>query len=379
MKRISVLGSTGSIGKNVLNIVRHLGPEKLIVTALAAKSNIELLYQQALEFKPKIIAVYDEKKAKELAAKLPDIKVVALKEGVNEAAAFDESDLVVNAIVGNDGLSPMLAAIQAKKDIALANKEVLVSAGELITKECQKNGCTLIPIDSEHSALFQCLQGQPIESVSRMVLTASGGPFRTFSSKELDQVSIKEALNHPTWTMGHKVTIDSSTLMNKGFEVIEAHWLFNIPLEKIEVVIHPQSIVHSMVEFVDNTILAQMGEPDMVTPIQYALTYPEKHEGSLAPFDFLKHSKLEFFKPNFDLFACLRLAYEAQRLGGSFPCFLNAANETLVERFLTEKIKWIEISKKLETLIEKHQIQPVESVEQIIEIDQSARREALQI
>ena len=379
MKKISLLGSTGSIGKNVLNVVRHLGDEKLSVVGLAAGSNIDLLYEQALEFNPKIIGVYDEKKAALLAKKLPHIQVVTRMEGINEVAAYSDAELVVNAIVGNDGLSPMLAAIDAKKDIALANKEVLVSAGELIMAACKKNNCTLIPIDSEHSAIFQCLSNQPIASVKKMILTASGGPFRNFDAKRLGSVSLKEALNHPTWTMGHKVTIDSSTLMNKGFEVIEAHWLFGVPMDKIEVIIHPQSIIHSMVEFVDNTLLAQMGEPNMIVPIQYALTYPKKYPGTLSSFDFTRHNQLEFFKPNFDLFTCLKLAYEAQNEGGSFPCYLNAANETLVERFLSQKIQWIEISKKLQQLLEKHNKQSVESVEQILEVDRSARMEALEI
>ncbi|MCH9632850.1 MAG: 1-deoxy-D-xylulose 5-phosphate reductoisomerase [Chlamydiae bacterium] len=379
MKYISLLGSTGSIGKNVLNVVRHLGPEKLEIVGLAAGSNIELLYEQALEFKPKIIGVHDEKKAAILAKRLPNIQVVSTMEGIKEVATHPDANLVVNSIVGNDGLSPMLAAISAKKDIALANKEVLVSAGELIMSACKKNNCTLIPIDSEHSAIFQCLQGQPIENVSRIVLTASGGPFRNHSADALKNVSLQEALNHPTWSMGSKVTIDSSTLMNKGFEVIEAHWLFGIPMDKIDVIIHPQSIIHSMVEFVDNTLLAQMGEPTMVVPIQYALTYPEKYPGTLSPFDFTRHNHLQFFEPNFDRFACLKLAYEAQNQGGSFPCFLNAANETLVERFLSKKIRWIEISKKLQQLLERHKKQQIESVEQILEIDRSARMEAQQI
>lgn len=274
MKYLSLLGSTGSIGQNVLNVVRHLGPEKFQIVGLAAKSNIDLLYQQALEFKPKIIGVFDPKQAMILAKKLPGVKIVASMEGIQEVATYPQVNLVVNAIVGNDGLAPMLAALHAHKDVALANKEVLISAGELIMKVCKANGCNLIPIDSEHSAIFQCLQGAPIEAVSRIILTASGGPFRNFSKNDLQQVTLEQALNHPTWTMGSKITIDSSTLMNKGFEVIEAHWLFGIPMDKIDVIIHPQSIIHSMVEFIDNTLLAQMGEPNMITPIQYALTYP---------------------------------------------------------------------------------------------------------
>lgn len=379
MKYLSLLGSTGSIGQNVLNVVRHLGPEKFQIVGLAAKSNIDLLYQQALEFKPKIIGVFDPKQAMILAKKLPGVKIVASMEGIQEVATYPQVNLVVNAIVGNDGLAPMLAALHAHKDVALANKEVLISAGELIMKVCKANGCNLIPIDSEHSAIFQCLQGAPIEAVSRIILTASGGPFRNFSKNDLQQVTLEQALNHPTWTMSSKITIDSSTLMNKGFEVIEAHWLFGIPMDKIDVIIHPQSIIHSMVEFIDNTLLAQMGEPNMITPIQYALTYPEKHLGKLSPFDFTRHNHLQFFQPNYDLFSCLRLAYHAQKEGGSFPCFLNAANEILVERFLNKKIKWIEISNKLEQLLERHQKQSVQSIEHILDVDRVARLEAQQI
>jgi len=376
MKRISILGSTGSVGQNIVNIVRHLGPERLQIVGLSAHSNIDLLYEQALEFRPEIIGVYDEAKALELAKRLPGIRVVAKMEGIQEVAALSSSDLVVNSIVGNEGLKPMLAAIEAKKNIALANKEVLVSAGELIMSKSKKNKCRLIPIDSEHCAIFQCLEGHDPKHIQRLILTASGGPFLNHSQNELKSVSLDQALNHPTWNMGAKITIDSSTLMNKGFEVIEAHWLFDVPLEKIDIIIHPQSIIHSMVEFIDNTILAQMGETDMVTPIQYALSYPEKFPGTLSPFDFTKHNQLQFFTPNFDKFACLKLAYDAQKRAGSFPCYLNAANETLVERFLNKKISWIDISRKLETLMEKHSKRSVNSIEEILDVDSQARMEA---
>lgn len=379
MKQISILGSTGSVGQNVLNVARHLGESKIKVVALAAHSNIELLHQQALEFNPEIIGVFDESKAKELAHKLPHISVVSGLEGVKAAAAYSSAELVVNSIVGNDGLTPMIAAIEAKKDIALANKEVLVSAGELIMQAIKENGCLLIPIDSEHSAIFQCLEGKKTPDVSRLILTASGGPFLNHSLQQLETASLDQALKHPTWEMGAKITIDSSTLMNKGFEVIEAHWLFNVPLDKIDVIIHPQSIIHSMVEFVDNTILAQLGPPDMVTPIQYALSYPEKFKGTLSSFDFTKHNQLEFYPPNYDKFTCLKLAYEAQQSGGSYPCYLNAANETLVERFLNKKISWIDISKKLQQLMDKHQKCRIQSIDDILGIDSEARVEAQHI
>lgn len=379
MKQISILGSTGSVGQNVLNVARHLGPEKIKVVALAAHSNVELLYKQALEFNPEIIGVFNELKAQELAQKLPHIPIISGMEGIKAAASHSSAQLVVNSIVGNDGLTPMLAAIDAKKDIALANKEVLVSAGELIMKAIEKNGCRLIPIDSEHSAIFQCLEGKNVSDVQRIILTASGGPFLNHSIEQLQTASLDQALKHPTWEMGAKITIDSSTLMNKGFEVIEAHWLFNIPLEKIDVIIHPQSIIHSMVEFIDNTILAQLGPPDMVTPIQYALSYPEKFKGTLSSFDFTKHNQLEFYPPNYDKFTCLKLAYDAQKGGGSYPCYLNAANETLVERFLKKKISWIDISKKLQVLMNKHQKCQIQSIDDILGVDSEARVEALNI
>lgn len=379
MKQISLLGSTGSIGKNVLHVARHLKEETVKIVALAAHSNIDLLYQQAQEFNPELIAVFDEKKALELAKRLPKTKIVGGPAGLQEAASYSKADLIVNAIVGNAGLSPMHAALEAKKNIALANKEVLVSAGELIMKKCRENHCMIIPIDSEHSAIFQCLQGYDVKDVNRLILTASGGPFLHLSLDQMQKVTLQQALKHPTWTMGSKITIDSSTLMNKGFEVIEAHWLFNIPLDQIEVIIHPQSIIHSMVEFTDNSILAQMGEPSMITPIQLSLTYPKKYPGSMPYFDFAKHQNLQFMSPNFDQFLCLKLAYLAQKQGGSYPCFLNAANEVLVERFLNQKINWIDISKKLEKLFEKHSKETVTSIDHVLEIDRQARMEATQI
>lgn len=379
MKRIVVLGSTGSIGKNVLNVIRHLGVDHYPILALAAHSNIELLYEQALEFKPNLIGVFDKNKALELQKKLPHIEVVGGLEGLLEVASYSESDLVFNAIVGTSGLQPMMAALQAGKDVALANKEVLVSAGELIMKTSDQHHCQILPVDSEHSAIFQCLQNQSKKSVKRLILTASGGPFLKFSLDQLKNVSLTDALNHPTWNMGAKITIDCSTLMNKGFEVIEAHWLFDIPLNQIDVVVHPQSIIHSMVEFIDNTLLAQLGEPEMLTPIQLALTYPEKKAGLLPPFDFTKHNRLDFYQPDFDRFKCLKLAYDSLEVGGSYPCFLNAINETLVERFLKKDISWYDISQKLEHLMNAHKMTKIETLEDVLFIDQQGRREALTI
>lgn len=378
MKRVVVLGSTGSIGTNVLRVAEHLGDEFQIV-ALAAHSNISKLSDQIKRFRPKIVAVYDMAKALELQKQFPDQKIVAGLEGIIEVASFEESDLVFNAIVGVHGLHPMLAALKAKKNVALANKEVLVSAGELIMKTAKENGCQILPVDSEHSAIFQCLQNQPREFVKKLILTASGGPFLKTPLDQLKQVSLDDALNHPTWTMGKKVTIDSSTLMNKGFEVIEAHWLFNVPIESIEVVIHPQSIVHSFVEFIDNTILAQLGEPEMLTPIQLALTYPEKRPGLLPPFDFTKHGRLDFYSPDQERFVCLSLAYQAIEMGKSTPCYLNAANETLVERFIKKEISWYDIAYKLQKLMDAHKIEQVSSLDEILHIDNLARSEAQRV
>jgi len=362
-----------------LNVVRHLGPSKFKLLGLVAHSNIDLLYEQAQEFDPEIVGVFIESKAQELQKRLPHIRVVGGLEGLLEVASHAQSDLVFNSIVGTHGLEPMMAAIEAGKDIALANKEVLVSAGEIIMKAAKKNGCKILPVDSEHSAIFQCLQNQPKKNVHRLILTASGGPFLEHSLEQLKLATLKDALNHPTWTMGAKVTVDSSTLMNKGFEVIEARWLFDIPIKDIEVVIHPQSIIHSMVEFIDNTILAQMGEPEMLTPIQLALTYPEKHPGMLSPFNFTKYNRLDFTSPDVERFNCLKLAYQALEAGDSFPCFLNAVNETLVEKFLKNQISWYDISQKLQRLMDAHRQEKVNTIEEVLQVDLQARREAEQV
>jgi len=345
----------------------------LSVTALSAHSNIDLLEKQARLFKPELVAVFDHAKALELQKRLPKIPVLAGEEGVKAAAAHPHVDYVVSAIVGSQGIAPTLSAIQAGKTVGLANKEVLISAGELIMSEVRKAGVNLLPIDSEHSALFQCLKGEEKETVRRLILTASGGPFFRHSASELGDITPKCALNHPTWKMGNKVTIDSSTLMNKGLEVIEAHHLFDISIDQIDVVIHPQSLVHSFVEFVDGSLLAQVGEHDMKIPIQYALTYPGRKKGIAPCFDFTKYSKMEFYTPDQDRFRCLALAYEAIKTGGSLPCFMNAVNEVLVERFLKGSITWLDIGQKLEKLMEKHDVQPVADLEALLAIDQEAR------
>lgn len=374
-KSICILGSTGSIGKSALDVVRHLKGE-IVVKALAAKGNIDLLYAQALEFSPEIIAVYDESKALELQKKLPTIKVVGGMEGLKEVSSYPGVELVLSAITGSIGIVPTVAAIEAGKHIALANKEVLVAAGGYVTELAKQKGVPLLPVDSEHSALFQCLQGEKRESVSRLILTASGGPFFRHTREMLHAVTLEEALKHPTWNMGAKITIDSSTLMNKGLEVIEAHYLFDIPVAQIDVVIHPQSVIHSMVEFVDGSMIAQLSQPNMILPIQYAFTYPERKKGLLPPFDFSRYPSLEFIKAEKRKFICLDLAFEALRQGGSMPCYLNAANEVLVERFLDKKIGWIEISQKLEKLLSSHKVQKQLDLDAIFAIDASARQEA---
>lgn len=375
MKQIAILGSTGSIGRNALAVVRHL-KSGFRVVALAARENIDLLEQQAREFEPLIIGVFDPEKARELKKRLPGRTIIAGMEGLKAVAACQEADMVISAIAGTLGLQPTIEAILAGKDIGLANKEALVSGGALVMRLVKEKGVQLIPIDSEHSAIFQCLKGEKKSTVNRIVLTSSGGPFRSWTQEQRERATVEQALNHPTWKMGPKVTIDSSTLMNKGLEIIEAHWLFNMEIDKIEVVIHPQSIIHSLVEFNDYSMLAQMGVPNMIVPIQYAMTYPDRFPGLLEPFDFVKHEKLEFFKPDLNQFRCLTLAYEAIRKGGSLPCYMNAANEVLVERFLRREMSWIEIGLQLERLMSQHQVQPINTLESILAIDAQGREEA---
>jgi len=373
-KNISLLGSTGSIGKNALLVARHLG---LSVKALAAKSNIDLLEQQIDEFSPEIVAVYDKDKALALQKRAPQTKVVGGMDGLLEVAAYPGANFVLSAMTGAAGILPTATAISHGKRIGLANKEVLVAAGDYITKLALEKGSTLIPIDSEHSAIFQCLQGCSKKDIRRLILTASGGPFLRSSEEELNTITVDHALAHPTWNMGPKVTIDSSTLMNKGFELIEAYFLFGVPLEQIEVVIHPQSVIHSWVEFIDGSMLAQASEPNMIFPIQYALTYPERKPGLLPPFDFRKYPSLQFFAPDMEKFRCLKLAFEVLRQGGSAPCYLNAANEVLVHRFINREIHWKDISTKLEHLLARHSVRPALDLETILQVDQEAREEAL--
>ncbi len=375
MKRIAILGSTGSIGESTLKVARHLSSE-FEVHGLAVRQNIDALEEQIREFNPRVVAVHDEGRAEELRKRSPGCEVLSGLEGVQEVAALSSVDIVVSAMTGSVGILPTLAAIEAGHDVALANKEVMVTAGEIVTREARRYGVKLIPVDSEHSAIFQCLNGENPKEIRRIILTASGGAFRDYSDAELDAVKPEAALKHPNWDMGPKVTVDSSTLMNKGLEVLEAHWLFDVALEQIEVVVHPQSIIHSMVEFVDGSIMAQMGTPDMVTPIQYALTYPERRPGTLRPFDFRECSTLTFETPNYDRFRCLRLAYEAGKKGGTLPGYMNAANEVLVERFLAGKVAWKGIATKLEQLMGQHGVVEDPNLNRILEADVQARHDA---
>lgn len=372
-KKLAILGSTGFIGMSTLKIARHLNFE---VVALAAKSNIDLLEVQVKEFRPKLIAVYEEGPARLLQKRLPHIPVLSGPDGLKAVASFEEADFTMIAVSGSCGILPTIAALNAGKQIGLATKEVLVSAGELIANLVKKKGGRVIPVDSEHSAIFQCLKGEKIEKVRRLILTASGGPFMHKTVQELTQVTLDEALSHPNFKMGPKVAIDSSTLMNKGLEMIEAKWLYGIEPERVEAIIHPQQRIHSFVEFIDGSLMAQMGEPDMLLPIQYAITYPERMPGLLPPYDFVKNGTLTFYPPDFEKFLCLKLAHQAMIAGKSYPCFLNAANEVIVDRFLKKKISWVEIGQKLEKLISSHDPQNLLTLDAILETHVVAREKA---
>ena len=318
VRKIAILGSTGSIGKNALKVAANL-KEQIEVIALAARSNIDLLESQAKEHHPRMIAVFDETQALILQKRVPHIEVLAGMEGLCAVATIQEIDTVVSALVGAAGLLPTAAAIEAGKRIALANKEVLVAAGAYIIPLAKKHGASLIPVDSEHNAVFQCLHREDPSTVRRLILTSSGGPFRGWTADQLKDVTLEKALKHPNFSMGAKITIDSSTLMNKGLEVIEAYWLFGVSIDQIEVIVHPQQKIHSMVEFIDGSIMAQMSEPDMLLPIQYAITYPERCPGILEPFDFIGNNRLDFLQPDRSVFRCLDLAYTALKEGERFP------------------------------------------------------------
>jgi 1-deoxy-D-xylulose-5-phosphate reductoisomerase len=374
-KKISILGSTGSIGVQTLDVARNLG---LQVLALTAYANAELLEKQAREFKPRVISIGDEAAAETLRERLGDldIQVLSGREGMIQAAVLEEVDTVVTSVVGTVGLLPTVEAIRKGKDIALANKETLVTAGAIVMAEAQKHNVRILPVDSEHSAIYQCLSGNRASSVDRIILTASGGPFRGRKREDLREVTLEQALKHPNWSMGSKITIDSATLMNKGLEVIEAKWLFGLANEQIHVIVHPQSIIHSMVEYVDGSVIAQLGSPDMRLPIQFALTWPKRVSNPFSRLDLLKASSLTFEKPDFEAFPCLRLAFEALQAGGTLPAVMNAANEIAVGAFLNRKIGFLEIADIIESVMAKHSVNIQPCLHDIIELDAWARTAA---
>ncbi len=369
MKKIALLGSTGSIGTQTLDVVRNQGD--IQVTAMAAGSNIVLLEKQIREFHPSIAAVWDEKKALELKAKVADlpVKVVSGMDGLLEAATEKEAQIVVTAVVGMIGIRPTIAAMEAGKDIALANKETLVTAGHIIMPLAEKLGVKILPVDSEHSAIFQSLNGEHGNKIHKILLTASGGPFRGRTREQMASVQVEDALKHPNWSMGRKITIDSSTMVNKGLEVMEAHWLFDVEMDQVQVVVQPQSIIHSMVEYEDGAVIAQLGTPDMRLPIQYALYYPERRYLPGDRLDFWKLSQITFEKPDLENFHGLALAYEAGRRGGSLPTVFNAANEYAVAKFLNREISYLEITDMIQKAMENHKVIDDPTVEQILETE----------
>ena len=369
MKKIAILGSTGSIGTQTLEVVRE--NKDIEVLALAAGNNIGLLEKQIREFVPKLVCVWKEEKAKELQSKIRDmdVKVVSGMDGLLEVATMEGSEILVTAIVGMIGIRPTIAAIEAGKDIALANKETLVTAGHIIMPLAMKMGVKILPVDSEHSAIFQSLQGSCRGELKKILLTASGGPFRGKHQEDLLDIRVEDALKHPNWEMGRKITIDSSTMVNKGLEVMEARWLFDVDIDDVQVVVQPQSVIHSMVEFVDGAVIAQLGTPDMKLPIQYALYYPKRRFLPGERVDFWKIGHLDFEKPDTDTFYGLELAYEAGRTGGTLPTVFNAANELAVSQFLNREIKYLEIIEIIEDCMRAHKTITNPTVEQILETE----------
>ena len=369
-KTIAILGSTGSIGTQTLEVVRENGD--ITVAALSAGSNITLLEQQVREFSPRLVAVWNTEKAAELKTRLADmkVKVVSGMEGLLELAVLEEVEILVTAIVGMIGIRPTMAAIEAGKDIALANKETLVTAGHLIMPLAKEKGVRILPVDSEHSAIFQAIQGSGRKEIHKLLITASGGPFRGRKREELEHVQVEDALKHPNWAMGRKITIDSATLVNKGLEVMEARWLFDVDLDNIQVVVQPKSIIHSMVEFVDGAVLAQLGTPDMKLPIQYALYYPERRYLPGERLDFSALKEITFDNPDMDTFKGLPLAMQASRLGGSMPTVFNAANERAVAMFLNKQIGFLDIYRIIEESMERHEIIQNPVLDQILETEE---------
>jgi 1-deoxy-D-xylulose-5-phosphate reductoisomerase len=378
MKKVAILGSTGSIGISALDVIEN-NPGRFQVVALAAGKNIKLLRKQIEKYRPRIVAVSDEKDAVLLRKYFPEkkkIRIVSRLEGLQEVASYEKTDIVVSAISGAAGLIPTLAAIEAGKDIALANKETMVMAGDVVTKKAREKGVKILPVDSEHSAIFQCLEGQKRENLQKIILTASGGPFRKLSKSELKKVTPGQALKHPNWKMGKKITIDCASMMNKGLEVIEARWLFDMPIGSIDVLIHPQSIVHSMVELIDGSVLAQMGIADMRLPIAYALTYPERIENNLPALNLSGMAKLEFQKPDVKKFPCLRLACEAGISGGTMPAVLNAANEEAVTAFINGMIRFTDLPVIINKVLDIHDSRNNPSLEDILRADEWGRLKA---
>ena len=374
MKKVLILGSSGSIGVNTLNVVRNF-PDRFCVSGLTVNTKIDILEQQVKELKPEFVVVTDESKAKELKSNIGNIcEVLSGYDKLLQVAEEREYDIFVGAIVGFAGLAPTLQAVKRGKRIALANKETLVVAGEIVTKLVLENSAEIIPVDSEHSAIYQCLVGENLNEVEKLILTASGGPFLNKEKSFFETATVDEALNHPNWKMGSKITIDSATMMNKGLEVIEAKWLFGLPVEKINVIVHPQSIIHSMVQFIDGSIKAQLGLPDMKLPIQYALTFPERLQNDFKRTDLPLINNFTFFNPDFDKFECLRLAYDVINAGGTAPCVLNAANEVAVDKFLNRQIKFSQIAELIDKALNNIENHSDPDIDTIFDCDEKTRK-----
>lgn len=376
MKQISLLGSTGSIGVSTLDVVAR-NSDRFEISGLSAGSNAEKFVEQVKQFKPKVASLFDRSKEAFVREQLAglDVEIIFGEQGPVQVATWPDSDLVVSGIVGSAGLVPALAAINAGKNLALANKETLVVAGELVLKAAKDKNVAIIPIDSEHSAILQAMNGEKKEQVKKIILTASGGPFRTFTREQMEHVTVQQALNHPNWSMGDKITIDSATMMNKGLEYIEAKWLFGLETQ-VEVIIHRQSIIHSMIEFVDTSIMAQLGIPDMRVPIAYALSYPDRLDCELPSLDLSQLSRLDFETPDYEKFPCLKLAIDALDAGETVPAVLNAANEIAVQAFLDEQISFKEISEIIRTTMQNHKSKPVTTLEDVLSADRWTREEA---
>lgn len=378
VKKIALLGATGSIGTQTLDVIRTHRDEFSLVS-MSVGQNIDKAREIVAEFQPRILSVSKKEDYEVLKDEFLNITIVYGEEGLIEVATCSEADVVVTAVMGSVGLFPTIEAIRARKTIALANKETLVTAGHLVMKEAQEYGVSILPVDSEHSAIYQCLQGENVKEINRLIITASGGSFRDKTRQELEGVTVEEALNHPNWSMGAKITIDSATMMNKGLEVIEAHWLFNMPYEKIDVLLHKQSIIHSMVEFHDRSVMAQLGTPDMRVPIQYALTYPNRMVLPSTPLNLAEIGTLDFAKMDFERYRCLSFAFEAGKTGGTMPTVLNAANEQAVALFLEGKISFLQIEDVIEKALNWHTVQQNPCLQTIKEVDLETRSYVLSL